>query len=181
MMDYYELGKNILEAVVADTAKDILKNTWTKVTSCKKEKSDFSPLPQTNETNLPTTNNLILHARQLSMIIDSVRYPGFSGCLCKDGRCSQFRCGQQRRIRILKEAINEFSEHMPYVPFSNTLAQQYLANINKQAAELLFGIDKYASGIRTADVLAINYQIDELDAFQQRFKAAIIGLEACLA
>ena len=180
-MDYYELGKNILEAVVADTAKDILKNTWKKVTSWKKEKSDLASSPQTNETNLPTTNNLMLHARKLSMIIDSVRYPGFSGCSCKCGRCSQFRCGQQHRIIVLKEAINEFASQLPYVPYSNTLAQQYLANINNQAIELLLGIDKYASGIRTADVLDINYQIDELDAFQQRFKSSIIGLEACLA
>lgn len=84
-------------------------------------------------------------------------------------------------MRVLSDAINAFVLHLPSVPHSNTLAQQYLANINKQAAELLLGIDKYANGIRSEDVLAINYIIDEQDAFQQRFKASIIGLEACLA
>jgi hypothetical protein len=84
-------------------------------------------------------------------------------------------------MKLLKDAINEYSVQIPYVPYSNTLAQQYLAIINKQAAELLLGIDKYANGIRSEDVMAINYRIDELDAFQQRFKDSIIGLEACLA
>ena len=124
---------------------------------------------------------ILENARRLHLVFDQVRYPGFSGCSCKDGSCYQFHCGQLHRMRVLSDAINAFVLHLPSVPHSNTLAQQYLANINKQAAELLLGIDKYANGIRSEDVLAINYIIDEQDAFQQRFKASIIGLEACLA
>ncbi len=124
---------------------------------------------------------LMSDIRSLGSSIDQVRHPGFTGCLCSSGRCNQFQCGQHFRKLTLLEAVSNLDAQISHIPFSNTLAHQYIKNIKIQVAELLTGIDKYASGTRNQDVLAINYQIDELDAFQQRFKDSIIGLENCLA
>jgi hypothetical protein len=124
---------------------------------------------------------LLAQARELSNTIDTVRFPGFAACSCNQGRCSKLQCGHRHRQVILCQAINKLQAHVSHIPVSNTLAHQYIRNIKIQVAELLTSIDKYASGISNLDVLAINYQIDELDAFQQRFKDSIIGLEHCLA
>lgn len=181
-MEISDLFSGIVEegirSGIIDATKAAIKAGWNGIVF----NINSTQSPQDKDNNTDTGTGLMLvSARNLCATVDQIRFPGFTGCSCHEGRCSQFQCGQRHRQVILCRAINNLHAQVSHIPFSNTLAHQYIKNIKIQVAELLTGIDKYASGTRNLDVLAINYQIDELDAFQQRFKDSIIGLEHCLA
>lgn len=138
-------------------------------------KSSFNPI--NNESN---HHEVLIQLRLAEIQVDSLRR-SINRCECNTSKSCSVHCNHLYKLNQLAAIADRLTLLFAQLPLSNQKVQQHIDELWTCINSLGLTVAKYGEGIDVSEVLPLCYKVEKNDAFQQRFKDSIIGLENCLA